>query len=84
LYVLLSDMKYQLDSKTKEVQRFVEQLKTQDEYTRQLIDESQQCQWELQQRTVEIQKIQSGYSQFEKELAVLHKQKEDLLDCVEL
>lgn len=34
LYILLSDMKYQLDSKSKEVQRYIEQLKTQDEHTR--------------------------------------------------
>ena len=47
LYVVLSDMKHQLDSKSKESQRFIEQLKTQDEHTRQLLHENTQLQADL-------------------------------------
>ena len=76
-------MKYQLDSKGKEVSRFIEQLKTQDEYTRQLLDENQQVQKELEMRTEQCSEMQKRYEAFDQELAMLHKQKDELLDCVE-
>ena len=31
----------------------------------------------------ELSQVKSSYENFEKEVGVLHKQKEDLLDCVE-
>ena len=83
LYIVLSDMRYQLDSKTKEVQRFIEQVKTQDEHTQQLVEENQRYQEELHKRVMEIEHTNNRYSGFEHELGLLHKQKEDLLDCVE-
>ena len=32
---------------------------------------------------MEVQDMQNRYKNFESELSILHKQKEDLLDCVE-
>ena len=73
LYIVLSDMRYQVDSKSKEVQRFIEQLKVQDEHSRGLVEENQRYQEELHKRTMEVEAVQNQYSSFEQELSVLHK-----------
>ena len=73
LYIVLSDMRYQLESKTKEVARFIEQLKTQDEHSRGIVEENQRYQEELHKRTMEVEQVQNQYSSFEQELSVLHK-----------
>ena len=83
LYIVLSDIKHQLDSKSKEVSRYIESLKMQDEQTKQLLQENQRYQEELMKVNQELNQVKSSYANFENEVGVLHKQKEDLLDCVE-
>ena len=84
LYIVLSDLKFQNDSKGKEIGRLIEQLKAHDEQSKQILEENTHLQTQLHEKAAEVQKFNDMFNQFKQELEVLHKQKDELLDCVEM